>query len=301
MSPDPSPLNWNSRSLTSGWQRGINAFYWGLGFSAEDFAKAQVGIGTPLLDGNLCNVHAHELATLIREGCAGAGLIGFPFGVSPVSDNITQGHEGGNASLPSRNHIANGTELVCTSHCYDAIVGLHHCDKNGPGFAMALARTNYPGLIVNGGSILPGCHRGRDATILDVYDAAAKAANGTMDYEESEQIIRTACPGPGGCGIAASFNTWGITMEVIGLSLPDTSSRPAVAEEKREECRRVGAALRLLLERGIRPRDILTRKAFVNATTTLAAIGGSTNGILHLLALAREAGVAFTLQVIQML
>jgi dihydroxy-acid dehydratase len=172
MSPDPSPLNWNSRSLTSGWQRGINAFYWGLGFSAEDFAKAQVGIGTPLLDGNLCNVHAHELATLIREGCAGAGLIGFPFGVSPVSDNITQGHEGGNASLPSRNHIANGTELVCTSHCYDAIVGLHHCDKNGPGFAMALARTNYPGLIVNGGSILPGCHRGRDATILDVYDAA---------------------------------------------------------------------------------------------------------------------------------
>jgi dihydroxy-acid dehydratase len=299
MTPDPTSLNWNSRSLTSGWQRGINAFYWGLGFSPEDFAKAQVGIGTPLLDGNLCNVHAHELATLIREGCAGAGLIGFPFGVSPVSDNITQGHEGGNASLPSRNHIANGTELVCTSHCYDAIVGLHHCDKNGPGFAMALARTNYPGLIVNGGSILPGCHKGRDTTILDVYDAAAKAANGTMDYGESEQIIRTACPGPGGCGIAASFNTWGITMEVIGLSLPDTSSRPAVAEEKREECRRVGAALRLLLERGIRPRDILTREAFVNATTTLAAIGGSTNGILHLLALAREAGVAFTLRDIQ--
>ncbi|MEX2578439.1 MAG: dihydroxy-acid dehydratase [Verrucomicrobiales bacterium] len=299
MTSTTNPLNWNSSSLTSGWQRGINAFYWGLGFSPEDFEKAQVGIGTPLLEGNLCNVHAYELATLIREGCAEAGLIGFPFGVSPVSDNITQGHEGGSASLPSRNHIANGTELVCTSHCYDAIVGLHHCDKNGPGFAMALARTNYPGLIVNGGSILPGCHRGRDTTILDVYDAAAKAANGTMDYEESEEIIRTACPGPGGCGIAASFNTWGIAMEAIGLSLPDTSSRPAVAEEKREECRRVGAALRHLLERGIRPRDILTREAFVNATTTLAAIGGSTNGILHVLALAREAGVDFTLRDIQ--
>jgi dihydroxy-acid dehydratase len=299
MSSDPTPLNWNSRSLTSGWQRGINAFYWGLGFAPEDFAKAQVGIGTPLLEGNLCNVHAYELAGLIREGCAEAGLIGFPFGVSPVSDNITQGHEGGGASLASRNHIANGTELVCSSHCYDAIVGLHHCDKNGPGFAMALARTNYPGLIVNGGSILPGCHKGRPTTILDVYDAAARAANGTMDYEESEQVIRTACPGPGGCGIAASFNTWGILMEAIGLSLPDTSSRPAVAEEKREECRRVGAALRLLLERGIRPRDILVREAFVNATATLAAIGGSTNGILHLLALAREARVPFDLRDIQ--
>lgn len=299
MESSAAPLNWNSRSLTSGWQRGINAFYWGLGFAPEDFAKAQVGIGTPLLDGNLCNVHAYELAGLVREGCAEAGLVGFPFGVSAVSDNITQGHEGGGASLVSRNHIANGTELVCTSHCYDAIVGLHHCDKNGPGFAMALARTNYPGLIVNGGSILPGCHRGRATTILDVYDAAAKAANGTMDYEESEEIIRTACPGPGGCGIAASFNTWGIAMEAIGLSLPDTSSRPAVSSEKREECRRVGRALRSLLERNIRPRDILTRAAFVNATTALAAIGGSTNGILHLLALAREAGVEFSLRDVQ--
>jgi len=297
--PDGHAPNWNSRTLTRGWQRGIHAFYWGLGFAPEDFDKPQVGIGTPLLDGNLCNVHAHELATLLAEGCREAGLIGFPFGVSSVSDNITQGHEGGGASLVSRNLIANGAELVCTSHCYDAIVGLHHCDKNGPGFAMALARTNYPGLIVNGGSILPGCHRGAPTTILDVYDAAAKAAQGTMSYEESEQLIRTACPGPGGCGIAASFNTWGITMEAIGLSLPDTSSIPAVDAAKREECRRVGTAVRRLLERNLRPRDILTPTAFANAATALAAVGGSTNGILHLLALAREAGVAFGLREIQ--
>jgi dihydroxy-acid dehydratase len=296
MHESPSaPLNWNSQSLTHGWQRGIHAFYWGLGFQPDDFNKAQVGIGTPLLDGNLCNVHAHELAQLIRQGCAEAGLIGFPFGVSPVSDNITQGHEGGNASLPSRNLIANGTEMVCSSHCYDAIIGLHHCDKNGPGFAMALARTNYPGLVVNGGSIMPGCHKGKPTTILDVYDVAARAANGTMTFEESEQVIRTACPGPGGCGIAASFNTWGITLEAIGLSLPDTSSIPAIDEAKRAECRRVGAAVRLLLERNIRPRDIITRRSLTNAMTTLAAIGGSTNGVLHLLALAREAGVPFTL------
>lgn len=292
-------LNWNSRSLTQGWQRGINAFFWGLGFKPEDFSKAQVGIGTPLLDGNICNVHAHELAKLIQEGCDEAGLKGFPFGVSCVSDNITQGHEGGNASLPSRNLIANGAEMVCSAHCYDAMIGLHHCDKNGPGFAMALARLNYPGLIVNGGSIMPGCHKGKPTTILDVYDSAARANSGTMTREESEQIIATACPGPGGCGIAASFNTWGIALEAMGLSLPDTSSTPAIEAAKRDECRKVGAAMRNLLELNLRPRDILTKAAISNAMTTIAAIGGSTNGVLHILALAREAGVDFTLRDVQ--
>ena len=292
-------LNWNSNQLTHGWQRGVTAFFWGLGFKEADFDKAQVGIGTPLLDGNLCNVHAHELAKLIQEGCKDAGLIGFPFGVTGVSDNITQGHEGGNASLPSRNLIANGSEMVCSSHCYDALIGLHHCDKNGPGFAMALARLNFPGLIVNGGSIMPGCHKGKPTTILDVYDAAARASQGTMTHEESEQIISTACPGPGGCGIAASFNTWGIALEALGLSLPDTSSMPAIESGKREECRRVGAAVRVLLEKNIRPRDIITKASLTNAMTTIAAIGGSTNGVLHILAVAREAGVDFTLRDVQ--
>jgi dihydroxy-acid dehydratase len=292
-------LNWNSNQLTHGWQRGVTAFFWGLGFKEADFDKAQVGIGTPLLDGNLCNVHAHELAKLIQEGCKDAGLIGFPFGVTGVSDNITQGHEGGNASLPSRNLIANGAEMVCSSHCYDALIGLHHCDKNGPGFAMALARLNYPGLIVNGGSIMPGCHKGKPTTILDVYDSAAKANQGTMTREESEQIIATACPGPGGCGIAASFNTWGIALEAMGMSLPDTSSMPAIEAGKREECRRVGAAVRLLLEKDIRPRDIITMASVTNAMTAIAAIGGSTNGVLHILAVAREAGVDFDLRDVQ--
>jgi dihydroxy-acid dehydratase len=292
-------LNWNSRALTHGWQRGINAFFWGLGFKQEDFDKAQIGIGTPLLDGNLCNVHTHELAKLIQEGCKEAGLIGFPFGVTGVSDNITQGHEGGSASLPSRNLIANGAEMVCSSHFYDALIGLHHCDKNGPGFAMALARLNIPGLIVNGGSIMPGCHKGKPTTILDVYDAAARANSGTMSFEESEQVIATACPGPGGCGIAASFNTWGIALEAMGMSLPDTSSMPAIEAGKREECRRVGAAVRILLEKNLRPRDIITKASMTNAMTAIAAIGGSSNGVLHILAVAREAGVDFTLRDIQ--
>lgn len=293
------PLNWNSNNLTHGWQRGVTAFFWGLGFKPEDFDKAQIGIGTPLLDGNICNVHAHELAQLIAQGCKDAGLIGFPFGVSPVSDNITQGNIGGAASLCSRNLMANGAEMICTSHSYDALIGLHHCDKNGPAFAMALARTNYPGLIVNGGSIMPGCHKGHSTSILDVYDAAAKEKQGTMSYEESEQIIRTACPGAGGCGIAASFNTWGIALEAMGLSLPDTSSMPAIEAGKREECLRVGKAVRRLLEMNLRPRDIITKASITNAMTAICAIGGSTNGVLHILAVAREAGVDFTLRDVQ--
>ncbi|MCH9793402.1 MAG: dihydroxy-acid dehydratase [Planctomycetes bacterium] len=292
-------LNWNSQNLTHGWQRGVTAFYYGLGFSDDDFDKAQIGIGVPLLDGNLCNVHAYELAKDIAQGCKAAEMIGFPFGVPAVSDNITQGQEGGNASLPSRNMIANGAECVVSAHSYDALIGLHHCDKNGPGFAMALARMNYPGLIVSGGSIMPGCHNGQDISILDVYDSQASAAVGAMEQSEAEQILKTACPGPGGCGIAASFNTWGIALEAIGLMLPFSSSTPAIDAAKKTECLNVASAMKNLLKQNIRPRDILTRKAFENAAATIAAVGGSTNGILHLLALAREAKVDFRLEDIQ--
>ena len=292
-------LNWNSQNLTHGWQRGVTAFYYGLGFSDEDFDKAQIGIGVPLLDGNLCNVHAYELAKEIAAGCKSTEMIGLPFGVPAVSDNITQGQEGGNASLPSRNMIANAAECVVSAHSYDALIGLHNCDKNGPGFAMALARLNYPGLVVSGGSIMPGCHKGQDISILDVYDSQAAAAVGAMEEAEAEQILKTACPGPGGCGIAASFNTWGIALEAIGLMLPYSSSTPAIDSAKKTECLNVASAVKNLLEQNIRPRDILTRKAFENAAATIAAAGGSTNGVLHLLALAREAGVDFQLRDIQ--
>ncbi|GIW93582.1 MAG: dihydroxy-acid dehydratase [Pirellulaceae bacterium] len=292
-------LNWNSRRLTRGWQKGVTAFYYGLGFTETDFDKAQVGIGVPLLDGNLCNVHAYELARLIAEGCREAGLIGFPFGVPAVSDNITQGHEGGSASLPSRNMIANAAECVVSAHGYDFLVGLHHCDKNGPGFAMALVRLNYPGMILNGGSIKPGCYQGRDISILDVYDSQAAAAVGAISQAEADAILRSACPGPGGCGIAASFNTWGIALEAMGLSPPYTSSIPADDPAKRQECRQAGQLIRRILQLGLRPRDIVTRQALINAATTIAAIGGSTNGVLHLLAVAREADIDFSLHDMQ--
>ena len=294
-----SDLNWNSKQLTHGWQRSITAFYYALGLTEADFDRPQVGIGVPLLDGNPCNVHAYELAKEIATGCNDAGLIGFPFGVPGVSDNITQGHEGGNASLPSRNLIANSAECVATSHCYDAMIGLHNCDKNGPGFAMTLARTNMPGFIVSGGSIMPGCHNGKDVTILDVYDSQAAASVGAMTQEDADAILKTACPGPGGCGIAASFNTWGIALEAMGLMLPSSSSIPAVDDAKKAECLAVGDAVRTLLESGIRPRDVITKVSITNAATTIAAIGGSTNGVLHILAVAREAGVDFTLKDLQ--
>lgn len=277
----------------------MQSFFWALGFEEEDFDKPQVGIGVPLLEGNICNVHAYELASLIKEGCAEVGLIGFPFGTPGISDNLTQALEGGNASLPSRNLIANCAEMVTSGHSYDAMVGLHHCDKNGPGFAMALARMNYPGLIASGGTILPGCHRGEEITSATPYEAQSSVAMGKMDRAEAEELVRNACPGPGGCGIAASFNTWGVAMEAIGLMLPNSSSNPAVSDDKRMECRRVGEAVSNLLDRDLRPRDILTRQAFENAVTAIAAIGGSSNGILHLLALAREAEVEFTLRDMQ--
>ncbi len=292
-------LNWNSRQLTRGWQRGVTAFFYGLGMSEAEFDQPQVGIGVPLLEGNLCNVHAYELARQVADGCRAAGLFGFPFGTPAVSDNLTQGLEGGGASLPSRNLIANSAECVVTAHCYDAMVGLHHCDKNGPGFAMALARTNVPGLILSGGSIHPGCYKGRSVTILDVYDAQADASVGAIPQAEADEIRRVACPGPGGCGIAASFNTWGIAMEAIGLMPPQSSSIPAIDPLKRAECHAAGGLVRRLLELNVRPRDILTRSAFENAATTIAAIGGSTNAVIHLLALAREAGVPLNLRDLQ--
>ena len=293
------PLNWNSRRLTHGPQKGVTAFYYGLGMDAADFDRPQVGVGVPMLDGNLCNAHAVELGREVAAGCRAAGLIGLPFGVPAVSDNITQGHEGGAASLVSRNMIASAAEMVCTGHAYDAIVGLHCCDKNGPGFAMALARTNYPGLILSGGSIKPGTCRGRDVTILDVYDSQAAAAVGKLSGEEADEVLRTACPGAGGCGIAASFNTWGIAMEAIGLMPPNSSSNPAEEACKRAECAEAGGLVRLLLERDIRPRDLITPASLTNAAAAIAAAGGSTNGVLHVLALAKEAGVDFTLRDLQ--
>lgn len=291
--------NWNSRKLTGGGQHGVRAFYHGLGWKPEDFEKPQIAIGTPLHEINLCNLHSIGLGEWIREGLEGAGLLGYRIGVPSVSDNITQGHAGGSASLPSRNVIASGAEMVVTSHCFDGLIGLHHCDKNGPGFAMALARTNMPGFVLGGGTIRPGSHAGMKLTIQDVYDVQAAVRAGDATEQELDDVVRHACPGAGGCGIAASFNTWGMVMEVMGLMPPQSSSNPAEGKEKYRECLSAGKWMAAVLERGIRPRDVITRESLINATAMIGAVGGSTNGILHLLALAQEAGVRFVMRDMQ--
>ncbi len=291
--------NWNSKKLTQGKRQGIKAFYYGLGWDTEDFEKPLIGIGTPLHEINLCNLHSFELGEAIKAGLAEEEMLGFRIGVPSVSDNITQGHSGGNASLPSRNVIASSAEMVATSHCFDGFIGLHHCDKNGPGFAMALIRTNLPGFVISGGTIKPGRIDGRELTIQDVYDVQAASEIGKATSAELDAVIRHACPGPGGCGIAASFNTWGLAMEAMGLMPPYSSSNPSEGPEKQEECFRAGQWMARILENNLRPRDIVTRAALCNATAMIGAAGGSTNGILHILALALEAGVKFDLKDIQ--
>jgi dihydroxy-acid dehydratase len=293
-------LNWKSRELTEAQDNiGIHAFYYGLGWDKEDFKRPQIGIGTPLHEINLCNMHSHEIGDSIKAGLQEAGMHGFRFGVPSVSDNITQGHEGGNASLPSRNVIASSAEMVTTSHNFDGMIGLHHCDKNGPGFALALMRSNLPGFILSGGTIKPGCLNGKDITIQHVYDEQAAVEVGSSTRERLLDVVKHACPGAGGCGIAASFNTWGLAMEAIGLMPPYSSSNPAEGEEKRAECRKAGEWMKAILIAGKRPRDIITKAALKNATSMIGASGGSTNGILHLMALASEAGVDFGLRDVQ--
>ena len=291
--------NWNSKKLTQGNRQGIKAFYYGLGWDEEDFSKPLIGIGTPLHEINLCNLHSYEIGDAIKSGLQEASLLGFRIGVPSVSDNITQGHRGGNASLPSRNVIASSTEMVATSHCFDGLIGLHHCDKNGPGFAMALLRTNLPGFVISGGTIKPGNFEGKELTIQDVYDVQAAREIGRATSEELNAVIRHACPGPGGCGIAASFNTWGLAMETMGLMPPHSSSNPSEGPQKKDECQNAGKWMTEILQKGLRPRDIVTRASLANATAMIGAAGGSTNGILHILALALEAEVDFDLSDIQ--
>ncbi len=292
-------LNWNSRRLTTSPNAAITAFLYGLDWSPAEFEMALVGIGAPELELNLCNRGAHAAAEAVAAGCAGAGLHGYKCGLPAVSDNLTQGIEGGRYSLPSREMIADAFAAMTSAHCFDAMVGIHFCDKNFPGLALALARNNFPGLILSGGSVRPGEFEGRPITILSAYDAQAAAQQKAISPAEADQIIRRACPGRGGCGLMATFNTMALAGEAIGLIPPNSASVPADDPAKVDELKTAGALVRGLIEKDIRPRQILTRIAFENAMKTVATVGGSTNAVLHILALAQEADVSFTMADIQ--
>lgn len=266
-----------------------------VGLGDEDFGRPFVGIVNTFTDGMPCNLHLRDLAQELKAGLREAGLVPFEFGAPAISDGISMGTPGMRASLVSREVIADSTELVAQGYLYDAMVGLSGCDKTIPGAAMGIIRSGVPGMVLYGGSIAPGLWNGRKLTIVEVFEAVGQRAAGKIGDEELLAIERRAIPGPGACGGQYTANTMAMALEVLGLSPMGYNSIPAILPEKREATRRAGTLLKDMLERNWTPRDFLTRKSFLNAIAAISATGGSTNAVLHLLAMAKEAGVELSL------
>ncbi|HEV8543265.1 MAG TPA: dihydroxy-acid dehydratase [Verrucomicrobiae bacterium] len=262
-----------------------------VGFSAEDFGKSQIGIASTWGMVTPCNMHIDKLAIEAAHGANEAGGKAVIFNTITISDGISMGSEGMKYSLVSREVIADSIETVMGCEGFDGIVAIGGCDKNMPGCLMAMARLNRPGVFVYGGTILPGCFQNRNVDIVSVFEAVGKHAKGDMSDRELGEIEACAIPGPGSCGGMYTANTMASAIEALGMSLPNSSAQAAVSKEKMEDCHRAGAAAMKLLDLGIRPRDIMTRKAFENAIAVVTALGGSTNAVLHLLAMAHSAGV----------
>jgi len=285
-----------SRTITDGRDRaGARAMLKAIGFTDADLAKPIVGIANTWIETMPCNFHLRELAAKVKEGVRAAGGTPMEFNTIAISDGVTMGTEGMKASLVSREVIADSIELLGRGHMFDAMVALVGCDKTIPGGAMALIRLNVPGIVLYGGSIAPGRFQGHDVAIGDVYEAVGAHAAGKMTDAELKDLEDHACPGAGACGGQYTANTMSTVMEFIGLSPMGGNSVPALHPLKNEVAYRTGEMVMDLLRRGVRPLDILTRKAFENAIASVAATGGSTNAVLHLLAMAREAGVPLTI------
>jgi dihydroxy-acid dehydratase len=266
-----------------------------VGFTRDDFAKPQIGVCSTWSGVTPCNVHIDDLARHAARGIEAAGAKALIFNTITVSDGISMGTEGMKYSLVSREVIADSIETVAGAEGFDGLVAIGGCDKNMPACAMAIARLNRPAVFVYGGTILPGRWHDRPVDIVTVFEAVGRHAAGELTEDELADLEARACPGPGSCGGMYTANTMASAIEALGLSLPNSSAQAAVSPEKRDDCARAGAAVVALLERGLRPRDILTRKAFENAITTVIALGGSTNAVLHLLAMAHAAGVKLSL------
>lgn len=271
------------------------AMFYALGLTEEDLKKPQVGIVSTGYEGNPCNMHLNDLAKMVKQGCSNKELLGLIFHTIGVSDGIANGTDGMRFSLPSREVIADSIETVVGAQHYDSIIAVVGCDKNMPGAVMAMARMNRPSILVYGGTIAAGIHNGKKLNIISAFEAYGEKVAGNIDDHEYKNIIRKSCPGPGACGGMYTANTMATAIEALGLSLPFSSSNPAVSPDKKEECIKAGEAMRLLLEKDIKPSDILTKKAFENAITVAIALGGSTNMVLHLLAMAATMGVNLAL------
>jgi len=281
-----------SRAITDGLTRaGARAMYKAIGFTDEDLAKPIIGIANTWIETMPCNFNLRRLAAQVKEGVRAAGGTPMEFNTIAISDGITMGTEGMKASLVSREVIADSVELTGRGYLFDAIVALGACDKTLPGLAMALVRLDIPSVLLYGGTILPGRHKGRDIDLLNVYEGIGATIAGRMSPEELKELEDHACPGAGACGGQYTANTMATVMEVLGLSPFGSASIPAVDARKDDIGRRAGVLVMETLRRGLRPSDILTRASFENAIAAVAATGGSTNAVLHLLALAREAGI----------
>ena len=264
-----------------------------IGLTKEDFKKPFVGIASTGYEGNPCNMHLNDLAKLVKEGCNSNKMVGLIFNTIGVSDGISMGTPGMRYSLPSRDIIADSMETVVQAMSYDAMITVVGCDKNMPGALMAMLRVNRPAILVYGGTIASGCHKGEKLDVVSAFEAwGAKVAGEISDYDY-DMVIEKACPGAGACGGMYTANTMASTIEALGMALPYNSSNPATGKEKKEESKEAGKAIRLLIERDIKPRDIVTRKSMENAIRLLTVLGGSTNAVLHYLAIAKAAEVEF--------
>ena len=285
-----------SRNITETYERAPSrAMLRAVGFSDDDFKKSQVGIASTWSMVTPCNMHIDQLAREAETGVNAAGGKAVVFGTITISDGISMGTEGMKYSLVSREVIADSIETVVGCEQFDGLIAIGGCDKNMPGAVMAMARLNRPSVFVYGGTILPGCVNGCDADIVSVFEAVGRHARGEINDRELLTIERKAIPGPGACGGMYTANTMACAIEALGMSLPNSSAQAAVSDAKREDCLRAGAAVMDCIAKNLRPRDIMTRKAFENAITVVMALGGSTNAVLHLLAMAHTAGVKLSL------
>jgi dihydroxy-acid dehydratase len=289
-------LNKYSSRITEPKSQGASqAMLFATGMNEEDMAKAQVGISSMWYEGNPCNMHLLDLAAKVKEGVEAAGLVGLRFNTIGVSDGIAMGTDGMSFSLQSRDLIADSIETVMSAQWYDANISLPGCDKNMPGCVMAMARLNRPSIMIYGGTIRAGCLNDEKLDVVSAFQSYGQFLAGSITEETRAAIVRRSCPGAGACGGMYTANTMASAIETLGMSLPYSSSTPAEDPLKLDECFRAGAAIRNLLELDLKPRDIMTREAFENAMVVVSALGGSTNAVLHLIAIARTVGVPLSI------
>ena len=289
-------LNRYSSRITEPRSQGASqAMLYGTGLTSADMGKAEVGISSVWWEGNTCNMHLNDLAAKVKEGVQAAGLVGLRFNTIGVSDGISMGTDGMSYSLQSRDIIADSIETVMAAQWYDANISIPGCDKNMPGVMIAMGRLNRPALMVYGGTIQPGHWDNATLDIVSAFQSYGEYIAGKITDEERQEIVSKSCPGAGACGGMYTANTMASAIEAMGMTLPYSSSVPAVDAGKLEECIKAGQAIRYLLENDIKPRDIMTREAFENAMVIVMALGGSTNAVLHLIAMARAVDVPLTI------